>query len=145
VFTLAIWLLHFRRNNKPSLRVMTAISWHEVHRAKTCWVARFFLTQKYQNWENYSKWPQSIPNGRKNLPNGRKIYQMAIKLPNDQTYTKWLQKLPNDQTYTNIPRPSEIYPNWDFWNANRYTIWQPRKSALFQSFPSKLTTYDPGI
>jgi hypothetical protein len=24
---------------------------------------------------NYSKWPQNIPNGRKNRPNGHKMYQ----------------------------------------------------------------------
>jgi hypothetical protein len=40
----------------------------------------------------YTKWPQ-------NIPNGRKIYQMAIKYA----------------PYSIIARPSKIYPNWEFW------------------------------
>jgi hypothetical protein len=35
-------------------------------------VARFVLAQTYQNWEKYTKWPQTIPNCHK-------LYQMAIK------------------------------------------------------------------
>jgi hypothetical protein len=47
---------------------------------------------EYQMVTKYTKWPQ-------NIPNDRKIDQMAIK-------------------YTNIARPSKIYPNWDFWLQN---------------------------
>jgi hypothetical protein len=39
----------------------------------------------------YTKWPQ-------NTPNGHKIHQMATQ-----------------QTNIFNCRPSEIYPNWDFW------------------------------
>jgi hypothetical protein len=41
-----------------------------------------FLGTIYQKEEN-------IPNGHNTLPNGYKIYQMAIK------YTKWLYNIPN--------------------------------------------------
>jgi hypothetical protein len=44
----------------------------------------------------------------KNIPNGRKIYQMATK------YTKWPQDIPTSP----IVRFSRIYPNWDFWFEN---------------------------
>jgi hypothetical protein len=42
------------------------------------------------------------------VPNGRKIYQMAIKRPTPF-----------------IARSSKIYPNWDFWCENTCTNWQP--------------------
>jgi hypothetical protein len=54
-------------------------------------VARFFLAQTYQNG--------------KIIPNGHKLYQMAVK------YSK---RSLNIQTFF-IPRPSKIYPNWDFY------------------------------
>jgi hypothetical protein len=38
-------------------------------------VARFFLVQTYQNGKN---------NGTQTIPNGHKVYQMAVK------YSKWL-------------------------------------------------------
>jgi hypothetical protein len=68
----------------------------------------------------YTKWPQ-------NIPNGHKIYQMATK------YTKWPQNIPTgseiDQTAKKLlsflSRHSKIYPNWNFWFENMYTIWQP--------------------
>jgi hypothetical protein len=43
-----------------------------------------------------------------NLPNGHTIYQMAV------LYLKWLHNIP---TFS-IPRPSKIYPHWDFWFEN---------------------------
>jgi cytochrome c len=54
-------------------------------------VARCFTIQKYQNG--------------KNIPNDRKLYQMAIK------YKKWSQNIPK----FSIRWPSKIYPNLDFW------------------------------
>jgi hypothetical protein len=38
------------------------------------------------------------------LPNGHNMYQMAV------IYSKW----PNNTTTFAIPRPSQIYPIWDF-------------------------------
>jgi hypothetical protein len=29
-----------------------------------------------------------------------------------------------------IARQSKVYPNWDFWFENRYTIWQPCSTSL---------------
>jgi hypothetical protein len=48
-------------------------------------------------WNTYTKLPQ-------NIPNGWKIYQMAVKL------TKWPQNIP---TFS-IARPSKIYPKLGF-------------------------------
>jgi hypothetical protein len=56
-------------------------------------VARFFLLQTYQNGEKY-------------IPNYYKLYQMAVKY------------LKNIKTFS-IPRPSKMYPNWDFWSENK--------------------------
>jgi hypothetical protein len=44
----------------------------------------------------------------KNVPNGRKIYQIAGKLP------EWPQNIPT----SSIARPSKINPNWDVWFKN---------------------------
>jgi hypothetical protein len=72
------------------------------------------------SWHKIPKWWKitSI------LPNGHKIYQMAI------IYYKWELNTP---TYP-ILRPSKIYPNWDFWFENTYTIWQPWTRRLLQTF-----------
>jgi hypothetical protein len=50
------------------------------------------------------------PNGKK-LPNGQKIYHMAINVPNGSEIDQMVAKT------TNI-RHSEIYPSWDFWFEN---------------------------
>jgi hypothetical protein len=63
-------------------------------------VARFFLVQN-------TKWPENRPNGQK-IDQWAKIYQMAGKL------TGWPQTIPT----SSIVRPSQIYPNWDFWIEN---------------------------
>jgi hypothetical protein len=49
--------------------------------------------------------------------NGGEIHQIATKLPKGHKmheiaviYFKWSQSIPN----FSIPRPSKIYPNWDF-------------------------------
>jgi hypothetical protein len=56
-----------------------------------------------------------------NIPNGNKIYQMAIK------YTKWPQNIPNgnkiDEMSINFTksftaRHFKVYPNRDFWFEN---------------------------
>jgi hypothetical protein len=31
-----------------------------------------------------------------------------------------------------IPKPSKIYPNWDFWYENVHTIWQPVSCTDFR-------------
>jgi hypothetical protein len=40
-----------------------------------------------------------------------------------------------------IQRPSKLYPHWDFWDANMYTIWQPwprdRRPVLKTKLPPK--------
>jgi hypothetical protein len=51
----------------------------------------------------------------KHVPNDTKIYQIAVK------YTKWPQNIPKTLS---IPRPSKIFPNWDFWYENTSTNWQ---------------------
>jgi hypothetical protein len=48
----------------------------------------------YQMTSNYTKLPCI-------MPNGHKIFQMIINI-----------------TTLSIPRPSKIYPNWDFWFEN---------------------------
>jgi hypothetical protein len=58
-------------------------------------VARFFFVRTYQM--------------AKNIPNGHKLYQMAI------IYSKWSLNI----TTFNIPRPSKIYPKLDFWFENK--------------------------
>jgi hypothetical protein len=87
-----------------------------------CRVARFFLGTTYQNGnkiyqitKNYIKWQHLIPQSGK-------MYQMAAK------YTKWPQNIPISGKKTighiiHIPtsfiaRPSQIYPNRDFWFEN---------------------------
>jgi hypothetical protein len=49
----------------------------------------------------YNKWPKYIPKGHKIYPNGRNIYQMAIKCTN-----------------IFLSRPSKVYPNWYFWKKH---------------------------
>jgi hypothetical protein len=36
-----------------------------------------FFGTTYQNGEKYTKFPQNIPNGYKNIPNEHKIYQIV--------------------------------------------------------------------
>jgi hypothetical protein len=43
------------------------------------------------------------------LPNGHKIYHMAVNYSNHQIY----------RHYPFYVRPSNIYPNWDFWFENK--------------------------
>jgi hypothetical protein len=64
---------------------------------------QIFLGTTYQNRENIPKQPQ-------NIPNGHKIYAIAVKYV-DQV----------DIEFTNIffiARQSKISPNWDFWFEN---------------------------
>jgi hypothetical protein len=56
-------------------------------------VARFFLIQTKPNWENKTKWPQTITNGQKSYQNGSKIFQIVIKYANI-FHSKALQNLP---------------------------------------------------
>jgi hypothetical protein len=65
-------------------------------------VARFFLCAWYQNRKKCTKLTQ-------NVLNGHKISQMSIK------YSKWPQTI---STFSNL-RPSQIYPNRDFWFENK--------------------------
>jgi hypothetical protein len=65
-------------------------------------VARFFTDQIYQNGKNISKY-------HKLHQTTKTIYQMAVN------YTKWPKNIP---TFS-IPRPSKLYPNWDFWSKNK--------------------------
>jgi hypothetical protein len=58
----------------------------------------------------------------KNIPNGRRIDQMAGEL------TKWLYNIP----VSSIARPSKIYPNWDFWFENNF--WQSGNPGTIQFF-----------
>jgi hypothetical protein len=72
------------------------------------WVLRFFQglpdfsRNNIPKWEKYTKWPQ-------NIPNVHRIYQIAVNIQNGHK----------------IYLPVKLYPNWDFWYANTYTIWQP--------------------
>jgi hypothetical protein len=61
--------------------------------------ARFFLAQKRAKLYQISV----------KLPIGHKMHQMAV------IYSKWLQ---NILTFS-IPKPSKIYPNWNFWSENK--------------------------
>jgi hypothetical protein len=82
-------------------------SFFRTHFLQGC---QIFLGTIYQRGEKYARLPQSIPNGHK-------IYQMAIKL----------SKCPKICILSpSIARPSKIYRNCDFWSENTYTIWQPR-------------------
>jgi hypothetical protein len=57
---------------------------------------------------NIPKWGKIYQIATK-LSNGHKIYQMAVNIPNDHRH--------NIPTFF-IPRPSQIYPNFDFWFEN---------------------------
>jgi hypothetical protein len=65
-------------------------------------VARFFLTQKYQNGEKY------IIQIITTLTYDHKIYEMAVKY----------SKLSSNIHPFSILMSSKIYPNWDFWFEN---------------------------
>jgi hypothetical protein len=65
-------------------------------------VARFFVVQTYQNGKD-------VPNDHTLIPNGHKLYQMAVK------YSKWSKNIPR----LSIPRPFKIYPNWNFGFENK--------------------------
>jgi hypothetical protein len=66
---------------------------------------QIFLGATYRNW--------------KNIPNGHEIYQMTVtftKLPVKYPYVVTINYL-HYITFSN-PRPSKIYPIWDFWCEN---------------------------
>jgi hypothetical protein len=88
----------------------------------------------------------------KNIPNYYKIFQITTK------YTKFPQNIPNDniiyQTTIKIltfstPRPSKMYPNWDFVHACKYTICQPwwlqHARYIHATIASANRTDDPGF
>jgi hypothetical protein len=52
---------------------------------------------------------------RHNVPKRGKIYQIATKLPNGHKMGVINSKWPKNIPTFSIPRPSKIYPNWDFW------------------------------
>jgi hypothetical protein len=54
------------------------------------WVARFFLVQTYQNGKNISN------DHKLHIPNGHKLYQMAIK------YSKWSLPFKGSPKFTQI-------------------------------------------
>jgi hypothetical protein len=56
---------------------------------------------RYKNGKKYAKLPR-------NIPKCDKIYKMAVKF-------QIAIKIPN----ISIPRPSKIFPNWDFWFENK--------------------------
>jgi hypothetical protein len=89
----------FRHCMTP-IRIVPIVCWKVSYR-----IARFFLTQ-------YTKTGQYIPLMPLNYPKDIKMYQMAV------IYFKWTINIP---TFS-IPRPSKIYPNWDLWFENMYTI-----------------------
>jgi hypothetical protein len=60
-----------------------------------------FLGTTYKNCKN-------MPKCLQNIPDGHKIYQMAVK------ETKCSKNLPTSL----IARPSKIYPIWHFWFEN---------------------------
>jgi hypothetical protein len=59
------------------------------------------------SWHNIPKWGKIYQIATK-LPKGHKIYQMAV------VYSK----SPLNTPTFSIQRPSNIYPNWDFWFEN---------------------------
>jgi hypothetical protein len=70
------------------------LPWSESHTR----VARFFLVQTYQNGKKYTKWSLATYTKQpKNIPNVRKISQMAIKYIH----------------FSNL-RPSKIYTKFEF-------------------------------
>jgi hypothetical protein len=56
-----------------------------------------------------------------NIPKRQKIFQMTTNYTNMAVkYIKWHLNIPYGNKYRYlptlpIPRPSKIYPNWDFW------------------------------
>jgi hypothetical protein len=75
---------------------------------------------------NYTKWPQTIPNGHKVIPNGHNLYQIATNDP------KWPQNIPNGlkmyqmtTKYLVIPNglkiSHKIYENFPFQGLQKYT------------------------
>jgi hypothetical protein len=87
-------------------------------------VARFFMVKYTKignnkpNCYKINKWPL-------NLPNGHKMYEMAIKCTKwpHHMYSKWPKE------YTDLFHSPKIYPNWYFL-AGKYTIWQPRCTKM---------------
>jgi hypothetical protein len=61
---------------------------------------QIFIDTIYQNGGKYTKITTT-------LPNGHKVYQMAVKY----------SKLVNVLTYSSL-WPSRNYPNWNFWFKN---------------------------
>jgi hypothetical protein len=80
------------------------------------------LVQTHQNGKKYTKWPQTIPNDHK-------LYQMALKL------SKWSLNIP---TFS-IPRPSKIYPDWDFWFENKLSGNPASQQSTNRSFIALMT------
>jgi hypothetical protein len=78
----------------------------------------------------------NIPKRGENIPNyqhGHKIFQGTVK------HSKCPENIP---TFLPIPRPSNIYPNWDFWyekippgNADDHT---KKARGLKNVFPAKI-------
>jgi hypothetical protein len=78
---------------KNFIFALTGFDRFRSHVGQGCQIIR---DPTYQNWERLTKWQQ-------NVPNGCKLFPMGIK---------FIKKI-------SIPRPSKIYPNWDFWYANK--------------------------
>jgi hypothetical protein len=58
----------------------------------------------------------------KNIPNDHEMYQMIVRC------TKCLSNIPNGHDIHQhflFPRPSKIYPSWDFWSENLATLIRP--------------------
>jgi hypothetical protein len=104
------YLCNFHKNKKskqPPNRRKFAQSGQPACYTHTCSIFAMVL-QGCQIFLSTTYHIVNLPKCPQNIPNDGKIEQMTIKIPTPS-----------------ITRPSKMYPNWDFWFENMYTIWQP--------------------
>jgi hypothetical protein len=79
-------------------KLVVAIFFKALQSLQGC---QILLSTRYQNGEN--------------IPNGHKMYQMAINISFGRIIDKIVIKIPT----STIAKPCKIYPNWDLWFENK--------------------------
>jgi hypothetical protein len=98
---------------------------HSISRSLICKA----LSYGCKRWHFFNNW-SSRPAPSAGLPDfswckSGKTYQITTK------YVYQITPIGQKSIPTSsIARPSEIYPNWDFWCENMYACWQPCPAAF---------------